>query len=148
MNATDCRRLEQWFAAQFKAMAGGYTRACALPGSPIGLEKLSQAGQGRARLWLGDAIYLAEANGRADLLRTLADQIDGGESEAQRITRLARQHCYHGADLARKIDEMDADGVRSAGEVHEVRTQASEHLRQAQDLMKAAEALVTGPVRE
>lgn len=146
MDYHEARRLGPWAARQFKAQPGGYEGACGLPDAPLSAAKLSECGLGNRRLSVDELIWLCAANGRADVLRNLADFIDGGEGEEVRIGRVSRQTCYAAADLARRIEDMDADQVRTAGEVHEVRGHAAALLAEATRLTKLAEGLETGPV--
>lgn len=146
MDAQSGRDLEQWFASRFKSMPGGFEGACSLPDCPITARKLGEASRGLARVSLGDALFLCAAKGRADLLRALADQIDGGESAEQALARLARAGMYRAAHLAERVEQAEEDGVYTAAELHEVRQNAAENLSSAVAVNDAAQKLTPGPV--
>ena len=147
MDAQTARELEQWFASRFKAMTGGFEGACSLPDCPITARKLGEASRGLARVSLGDALYLCAAKGRADLLRALADQIDGGESAEQALARLARAALYSTAHLAERVERAEEDGVYTAAEVHELQQDSAKNLQSAVAVNEATQKLNPGPVK-
>ena len=146
MDAQTARDLEQWFAGQFKAMPGGFEGACSLPDYPITARKLGEASRALARVSLADALYLCAAKGRADLLRMLADQIDGGESATQALARLARAALYSTAHLAERVERAEEDGVYTAAEVHELQQDSAKNLQSAVAVNEATQKLNPGPV--
>lgn len=145
MSPDDARRLEQWFALQLRAMPGGYEGACSMPDSPISADTLSKASRGLRRVTLGDALYLASVNGRADLLRALADRIDS-EAMAESLSDVSRTSVHDAASLDHVIADAERDGRYSAAEVHDIRQAAAKVLRDAQAVTQRAEALRPGPV--
>lgn len=146
MDPQRARKLEQWFAASFKSMPGGYEGVCELPDCPITARKLGEAARGLARLSLGEAVYLASMARRPDMLRALADQVDGGESAAQALERLSRNGMYQAAHMAEHVDLAEQDGIYTAAEVQDAIQKSSELVRAAHEIHDAALKLTPGPV--
>lgn len=147
MNVEQARRLEQWAARQFKAMAGGYTAAAGYPDSPIKPKVLGEAAQGLRRLTVADLLYLCGQNGRADMLRSLADMLDE-ECASEGLAETAHQQVYSAADVARMVDDAERDGMLTAGEIEDIRRLAAEHANKSADLVARVEAIRPGPIKE
>mgnify|MGYP003631253127 CR=1 FL=1 len=140
-------RRERWFAAQFKEMPGGYSAACEWPGAPITAPVLGMVARGERRLHLATALWLAAVNDRPDLLRGLADMIDGHEGVGD-LASLGHRDVYESARLAETIDLAEQDGIRTSGEIHEIRQHASANLQNAVELNERAGRLKSGPIED
>lgn len=140
-------RRERWFAAQFKDMPGGYSAACEWPGSPVSAPVLGMVARGERRLHLAAALWLVKVNDRADLLRGLAEMVDGQEGVGD-IARLGHRDVYDSAALAQTIDAAFENGHVSSGEVHEIQQRAATNLQNAVDLNARAMRLKPGPVED
>lgn len=148
MNADEAKGTEKFFARQIKAMPGGMESACSWPDSPVTGKQLSEVLTGCRRLRLGEAVFIAAVNGRADLFRMIADMIDGGAGQGgdTSLAPLAVTDALDSADLARTVRDAEADGVRSSAEMAAITAAAMKNLQNAIEIVTRLQDVKPGPI--
>jgi hypothetical protein len=147
MNIDRAVRWERWFALQFREMPGGYEGACNWPGSPIKPAVLGMISAGTRRMPLGAALWLCSNNDRSDLLRSLADLVDGQDGSGD-FLRLTRKDLFDSAHLAETVDRALEDGRLTSAELHEIQREVSQNLQNATEIAARFARLKTGPIED